>query len=303
MDTAPFMAPFGLKPRSGKVRDNYDLGDRILMVATDRISTFDVVHPTGIPGKGAVLTKLSAFWFEQLGSVVRNHLIRLADGTTADELPFELPPELVGRTMIVRKAHRADVECVVRGYLSGSGWAEYQEAQSVCGIKLAAGLPESGKLPELIFTPATKAPDGQHDINISYKQMVGIVGPKTAITLRERSLVLYREAAAYAIERGIIIADTKFEFGWAKVDGQEELIVIDEILTPDSSRFWDAKEYTPGQPQRAMDKQVVRDWALSTGWDKRPPAPALPTDVVEMTVERYQEIFRRLTGSVAQVSS
>ncbi len=279
----------------GKVRDTYDLGERLLMVATDRISAFDVVLPNGIPDKGAVLTQLSAFWFEQTASVVPNHCIRLADGTPADGLPFELPPEFVGRSMIVRKARRVDIECVVRGYLSGSGWAEYQESQSVCGIRLPPDLKESDELPEPIFTPATKAESG-HDINISYEQVVEIVGPEAANVLRLRSLAVYRYAAQYARQRGIIIADTKFEFGWVEADGREELILIDEVLTPDSSRFWPADSYQPGGPQPSFDKQPVRDWLTASGWDKQPLAPELPPEVVASTSERYREAYRRLTG-------
>jgi phosphoribosylaminoimidazole-succinocarboxamide synthase len=279
----------------GKVRDTYDLGDRLLMVATDRISAFDVVLPNGIPDKGAVLTQLSAFWFEQTASVVPNHFIRLADGTPADGLPFELPPEFVGRSMIVRKARRVDIECVVRGYLSGSGWAEYRESQSVCGIRLPPSLRESDELPEPIFTPATKAESG-HDINISYEQVLEMVGAKAASVLRLRGLALYKYAAQYARERGIIIADTKFEFGWAEVDGREELIVIDEVLTPDSSRFWPADGYQPGGPQPSFDKQPVRDWLTASGWNKQPPAPVLPPEVVTSTSERYREAYQGLTG-------
>jgi len=279
----------------GKVRDTYDLGDRLLMVATDRISAFDVVLPNGIPDKGAVLTQLSAFWFEQTASVVPNHFIRLADGTPADDLPFELPPEFVGRSMIVRKARRVNIECVVRGYLSGSGWVEYRESQSVCGIRLPPGLRESDELPEPVFTPSTKAESG-HDINISYEKVLEMVGPKAASVLRLRSLALYKYAAQYARQRGIIIADTKFEFGWVEMDGEEELIVIDEVLTPDSSRFWPADGYQPGGPQPSFDKQPVRDWLTASGWNKQPPAPVLPPDVVASTAERYREAYRRLTG-------
>jgi phosphoribosylaminoimidazole-succinocarboxamide synthase len=279
----------------GKVRDTYDLGDRLLMVATDRISAFDVVLPNGIPDKGAVLTQLSAFWFEQTASVVPNHFIRLADGTPADDLPFELPPEFLGRSMIVRKARRVDIECVVRGYLSGSGWAEYRESQSVCGIRLPPGLRESDELPEPIFTPSTKAESG-HDINVSYEQVLEMVGPKAASVLQLRSLALYKYAAQYARQRGIIIADTKFEFGWVEMDGEEELIVIDEVLTPDSSRFWPADGYQPGGPQPSFDKQPVRDWLTASGWNKQPPAPVLPPEVVASTAERYREAYRRLTG-------
>ena len=279
----------------GKVRDAYDLGDRLLMVATDRISAFDVVLPVGIPDKGLVLTQLSAFWFEATAAVVPNHFLRLADGSAADALPFELPRQFLGRAMIVRKARRVDVECVVRGYLSGSGWAEYQESRSVCGIRLPAGLRESDELPEPIFTPTTKAETG-HDMPLTHEEVEALVGREAANVLSVRSLALYRYGAAYARERGVIIADTKMEFGWVEVDGNEELIVIDELLTPDSSRFWPADQYQPGRPQSSFDKQPVRDWLTASGWDKAPPAPALPPDVVEQTAERYREAFRRLTG-------
>lgn len=279
----------------GKVRDTYDLGDRLLMVATDRISAFDVVLPNGIPDKGAVLTQISAFWFGKTASVVPNHCIRLADGTPADNLPFEIPPEFIGRSMIVRKARREDIECVARGYLSGSGWVEYQESQSVCGIPLPAGLRESDQLPEPIFTPATKAASG-HDINISFEQVAELVGLEAATVLRDRSLDVYRFAAQYARERGIIIADTKFEFGWVSANGKEELILIDEVLTPDSSRFWPADGYQPGGTQPSFDKQPVRDWLIASGWNRQPPAPQLPDEVVASTSERYREAYRRITG-------
>jgi len=291
----------------GKVRDTYDLpapasggGERLLIVTTDRISAFDVVLPVGIPDKGDVLTQLSAFWFEATAAVVPNHFLRLSDGTAADELPFELPREFLGRAMIVRKARRVDVECVARGYLAGSGWAEYQESGSVCGIRLPRGLRESEQLPEPIFTPTTKAETG-HDLPLTYEEVEAMVGREAADVLKVRSLALYRYGAAYARERGIIIADTKMEFGWAQVDadarsGREELIVIDELLTPDSSRFWPADRYEPGRPQASFDKQPVRDWLSASGWNKAPPAPALPPDVVQQTAERYREAFSRLTG-------
>jgi phosphoribosylaminoimidazole-succinocarboxamide synthase len=276
----------------GKVRDTYDLGDgRLLIVATDRISAFDVVLPNGIPDKGAILTQLSAFWFQQTREVVPNHFLRLADGSDADELPFALPEELLGRSTIVRKAERLDVECIVRGYLAGSAWAEYRATGRVCGIRLPAGMQESEAFPEPLFTPTTKAEVG-HDENISFSDLIQIVGPEVATAVRLRSLALYKYAAQYARQRGIIIADTKMEFGL--VDG--EPIVIDELLTPDSSRFWPAAEYEPGRPQHAFDKQFVRDWLLASGWDREPPAPELPADVVEKTSERYHEALRRLTG-------
>jgi phosphoribosylaminoimidazole-succinocarboxamide synthase len=279
-----------------KVRDLYDLGDRLLIVATDRISAFDVVLPNGIPGKGAVLTQLSAFWFERTSDVVPNHLLRLADGSPADELPFALPPELVGRSTIVRKAERLPVECIVRGYMAGSAWAEYQKQGTVCGVRLPPGISESEPFPEPLFTPTTKADVG-HDENLSTEQYVELLGLEVANALRLRSLALYKYGADFARERGIIIADTKFEFGL--LDG--EPIVIDEILTPDSSRFWDAEAYRPGQHQEAFDKQYLRDWLLQSGWDREPPAPELPADVVAETARLYREIYQRLTGADVQL--
>ena len=275
----------------GKVRDTYDLGDRLLMVATDRISAFDVVLPNGIPDKGRVLTQLSAFWFELTGDVAPNHFIRLIDSTQAEDVPFAIPPELVGRSMLIRKAKRLDVECVARGYLAGSGWVEYRDTGKVCGIPLPNGLRESDELPEPIFTPATKAESG-HDINISFDQVVELVGERTASLIRARTLAVYAFARDYARRRGIIIADTKLEFGWL----DDELIVIDELLTPDSSRFWPADGYQPGRPQPSFDKQPVRDWLESIGWNKQPPPPVLTPEVVKSTAERYREAFRRLTG-------
>jgi phosphoribosylaminoimidazole-succinocarboxamide synthase len=284
-------SPLPSRTYRGKVRDTYDLGDRLLIVATDRISAFDVVLPTGIPDKGRVLSQMSAWWFERTRDVVPNHFIRLADGTAADELPFELPRELVGRATIARKAQRVDVECIVRGYLAGSGWAEYQKWGTVNGLRLEKGLRESDKLPEPLFTPTTKAETG-HDEPMTFSDLVQEVGPEAAQVLRLRSLALYNFAASYARERGIIIADTKFEFGY--IDG--ELHLIDEILTPDSSRFWDVETYEPGKPQPSFDKQYVRDWLAQSGWDKEPPAPELPADVVAGTSARYKEAYRRLTG-------
>ncbi len=276
----------------GKVRDTYDLGDRLLIVATDRISAFDVVLPEGIPDKGAVLTQLSAFWFGKVGGVVPTHFIRLADGTAADDLTPSLPPELVGRSTIVHKARRLDVECVVRGYLAGSGWAEYQRSGRVCGIPLPEGLQECEALPEPIFTPTTKAESG-HDEPITFQQLQEAVGAEAANVLKLRSLAVYRFAWQYAMERGIIIADTKFEFG--ERDG--ELILIDECLTPDSSRFWPAGAYRPGGAQLSYDKQPVRDWLEASGWNKQPPAPHLPPEVVSATAERYRDAYRQLTGA------
>jgi len=275
----------------GKVRDTYDLGDRLLMVATDRISAFDVVLPNGIPDKGRVLTQLSAFWFELTADVAPNHFLRLIDSSEAKDVPFAIPPELVGRSMLIRKAKRLDVECVARGYLAGSGWAEYRDTGKVCGIRLPSGLRESDELPEPIFTPSTKAETG-HDINISFDQVVELVGERTASLIRDRTLAVYGFARDYARRQGIIIADTKLEFGWLG----DELIVIDELLTPDSSRFWPADGYQPGRSQPSFDKQPVRDWLESIGWNKQPPPPVLTPEVVASTAERYREAFRKLTG-------
>ena len=291
MTSVPIDSPLPNLTYRGKVRDTYDLGERMLIVATDRISAFDVVLPTGIPEKGKILSQMSAWWFERTSEVVPNHFIRLADGTAADELPFELPPELVGRATIARKAKRVDVECIVRGYLAGSAWAEYRQYGTVNGVRMEKGLRESDQLPEPMFTPTTKAEAG-HDEPMTFSDLVQEVGPEAAQVLRLRSLSLYNFAAQYARERGIIIADTKFEFGWY----DNELIVIDEILTPDSSRFWDASTYRPGEPRPSFDKQYVRDWLETTGWDKTPPAPELPADVVQGTSDRYREAYRRLTG-------
>jgi phosphoribosylaminoimidazole-succinocarboxamide synthase len=275
----------------GKVRDLYDLGDRLLIVATDRVSAFDVVLPTGIPGKGAVLTQLSAFWFERTRTVVPNHFLRLANGTPDDGLPFSLPPELIGRSSIVRKAERLPVECIVRGYMAGSAWSEYQKQGTVCGVRQPPGMAESEEFPEPLFTPTTKADVG-HDENLTSDEYVSLLGLEVANAVRLRSLALYKYGAHLARERGIIIADTKFEFGL--LDG--EPIVIDEILTPDSSRFWDAETYRSGTHMEAYDKQFLRDWLLASDWDREPPAPELPTDVVEETSRLYREIYRRLTG-------
>jgi len=276
--------------RRGKVRDVYQLDSHLLIVASDRISAFDCVIPNGIPHKGAVLTQISRFWFERLADIVPNHLVT----TNVDEFPAQLAPyrdTLAGRSMLVRKADRLDVECVARGYLIGSGWVDYQESGAVCGIDLPAGLPMAGQLPETIFTPASKADDG-HDENISFAVVEDMVGADTANQLRDFSLRIYGEARAYAEERGIIIADTKFEFGF--VDG--ELILIDEVLTPDSSRFWPADDYQVGSSPPSFDKQYVRDYLLGVDWDRNPPAPELPPEVIEATSAKYLEAFRRLTG-------
>ena len=284
-------SPLPNRTYRGKVRDTYDLGDRLLIVATDRISAFDSILPTGIPDKGKVLSQMSAWWFQRSADVVPNHFIRLADGTAADELPFELPRDLLGRSTIARKARRVDVECIVRGYISGSAWAEFETYGTVHGIRMPKDLRESDRLPEPMFTPTTKAEEG-HDEPMTFSDLVQEVGPEAAQVLRVRSLALYNFAAEYARERGIIIADTKFEFGWLG----DELIVIDEILTPDSSRFWAVANYEPGRPQASFDKQYVRDWLLKSGWNREPPAPALPDDVVRGTSARYREAFRLLTG-------
>jgi len=278
----------GLQKRQGKVRDIYDLGSHLLLVSTDRISAFDWVLPTPIPSKGQVLNQLSAFWFKLLGEP--NHLVTV----NLDEMPLPEQTDremLVGRTSYVRKTKVIPIECVVRGYISGSAWKEYCQRGTVCGIQLPPGLKESDELPEPIFTPATKAETG-HDENITFEQMIEIVGERLAVELRERSLRIYKRGAAYAKERGIIIADTKFEFG--QEDGQ--ILLIDEVFTPDSSRFWPADSYTPGRGQPSFDKQFVRDWLENAGWDKNSPPPQLPDDVVQKTREKYIEAFERLTG-------
>lgn len=274
----------------GKVRDIYEAGDDLVMVASDRISAFDVVLPTPIPDKGRVLTGLSLFWFERLAHLVPNHLIT----ASVDRLPdafAEHRGELAGRSMLVRRAQVVPLECVVRGYLAGSGWREYRESGSVCGLELPRGLRESDRLPEPIFTPATKATQG-HDENISLGGAAKIVGDGLAQRLKELTLTLYAEAAETALGRGIIVADTKLEFGFAG----GELILVDEALTPDSSRFWPADRYEPGGPQPSFDKQYVRDWLDASGWDREPPPPQLPGEVVSQTAERYREAYERLTG-------
>jgi phosphoribosylaminoimidazole-succinocarboxamide synthase len=274
--------------RQGKVRDIYDLGDRLLLVASDRISAFDWVLPNDIPDKGRVLTQISAFWFRQLG--MPNHLLSMDLDTV--ELPADVDRHwLEGRSMIVRKCEVVPVECVVRGYLVGSGWKEYQRDGAVCGIQLPAGLRNCSKLDQLVFTPATKEDEG-HDINISFERMVEIIGAETAAELRDRSVDIYQRGADFARDKGIVIADTKFEWGF--VDG--ELILIDEVLTPDSSRFWPADQYQPGKNQPSFDKQFVRDYLETTDWDKNSPAPELPDDVVARTREKYIEAYERLTG-------
>ena len=280
----------GFPRRQGKVRDVYDLGDRLIIIATDRISAFDWVLPTGIPDKGRVLTGLTRFWLGHLG--VPNHLL----SADVRDLPPPFAPHaraLAGRTMLVRKAEVVPIECVVRGYLAGSGWKEYRRDGTVCGIRLPAGLRESDQLPEPIFTPATKEETG-HDINISQERMAEITGRELMETLRERSSDIYRRAAAYALTRGLIIADTKFE--WGRLPGGR-VILIDEVLTPDSSRFWPADQYRPGISPPSFDKQFVRDWLETTRWDKNSPPPELPAVVVAHTREKYLEAYERLTGS------
>jgi phosphoribosylaminoimidazole-succinocarboxamide synthase len=288
MNAALLETSLGQLPvRRGKIRDIYDLGDRLLMVSTDRISAFDWVLPSGIPDKGRVLTQISAFWFESLD--MPNHLLSMEIGD------LDLPPgtdreALEGRSMVVRKCDVVPIECVVRGYVDGSAWKEYQQGGEVCGITLPPGLRQGDQLDEPIFTPATKEESG-HDINIPFERMVEIVGAETAEDLRARSIDLYRQGAAMARERGILVADTKFE--WGRCEGQ--LLLIDEVLTPDSSRFWPAAAYAPGQAQPSFDKQFVRDWLSDTDWDKNSPPPALPADVVSKTREKYVEAYERLT--------
>jgi phosphoribosylaminoimidazole-succinocarboxamide synthase len=270
---------------SGKVRDIYAVGeDRLLLVASDRISTYDVVHPTPIPDKGKVLTGLTAFWLDRLGEVCANHLVSYKD----------VPEEFAGRAMLVERLEMVPVECVVRGYITGSGWKDYQATGAVCGIELPAGVSESEQLPEPIFTPATKAELGAHDENVDFDRAAEIIGDRALLEeLRRVSIAVYELGAAHARERGIILADTKFEFG-RRADGT--IVLGDEVLTPDSSRFWPADGYEPGHGQPSFDKQYVRDWASGSGWDKRPPAPALPDEVVEGRRARYVEAYERIAG-------
>lgn len=277
-----------LPVRRGKVRDMYDLGDRMLMVSTDRISAFDYILPSGIPDKGRVLAQISAFWFDRLDQP--NHLIDTDLGSV--DLPAGTnPDDLAGRSMVIKKCEVVPIECVVRGYLVGSGWKEYQKSGTVCGIKLPEGLQQASQLAEPIFTPATKAEEG-HDENISFEQMAEIVGSETAETLRAKSLEVYRLGAEFAATKGIIIADTKFE--WGKLG--DELILIDEVMTPDSSRFWPAEQYKVGANPPSFDKQFVRDWLSSTDWDKNSEPPALPEDIIAQTRTKYIEAFEQLTG-------
>jgi phosphoribosylaminoimidazole-succinocarboxamide synthase len=282
----------------GKVRDTYDLGQHLLIIATDRISAFDLVLPSGIPNKGSVLNQLSVFWFRYTIDLVPNHLVAAVDDALSldnfvpRESRFAYPGYLAGRSMVVKKVERIPVECVVRGYLAGSGWAEYQQSGTVAGFELPRGLQESEELPEPLFTPTTKADTG-HDLPITMDEVERLVGEKMAAAIQEKSLAIYHHAREYAGHRGIIIADTKMEFGLD--DGQ--LILIDEVLTPDSSRIWDAARYRVGQAQPSYDKQPLRDWLVAAGWNKEPPAPELPPEVVAATAERYQKAYELLTGS------
>lgn len=276
-------------PRRGKVRDIYDLKEHLLLIATDRISAFDVVLPNGIPEKGKILTQISVFWFGKMKDIIMNHIV----ATDVDDFPLELKKYrdiLEGRSMLVKKTRPLPVECIVRGYLSGSGWNEYRTKGTVCGIALPPGLPESSRLDEPIFTPSTKAEEG-HDINISFEETERIVGRELAKKLKEVSLKIYGRARDIAEKKGIIIADTKLEFGMYG----NELMLIDEVLTPDSSRFWSARDYQPGRSQDSFDKQIVRDYLLTLDWDKRPPGPLLPDRIVAKTIERYREIMEILT--------
>jgi len=276
----------------GKVRDIYDLGKELLIVATDRISAFDVVLPTPIPDKGEILNKISLFWFNYLKDVVPNHLIT----GDVEDFPSKLSSHkeiLRDRSMLVKKARRINIECVVRGYLSGSAWQDYERERKVCGIDLPKGLRESDRLPQPIFTPATKAQTGNHDINITERQLIDNEGEEVSLFLKEKSLACYKKASDYALSRGIIIADTKFEFGFIGRD----IVLIDEVLTPDSSRFWDRDSYEPGKPQLSFDKQFVRDYLESLNWDKKPPAPELPEEIVENTRQKYHQAYQKLLKS------
>jgi phosphoribosylaminoimidazole-succinocarboxamide synthase len=275
---------------TGKVRDIYSVGEHLLIVATDRISAFDCVLPQGIPDKGRVLTRMSLFWFDYLKDVVPNHLITAEVDHYPDPLP-KFRDQLEGRSMLVKRCRMEPVECVARGYISGSGWKEYRASGTVCGISLPAGLRESDKLPRPLFTPATKAETG-HDENVPFEAVVKIVGRETAARLRELTLQIYARGSEYAETRGIILADTKFEFGWHN----DALLLADEVLTPDSSRYWPRDKYAPGGAQKSFDKQFVRDYLETLDWNKQPPAPALPADVIEKTAEKYREAYRLISG-------
>jgi phosphoribosylaminoimidazole-succinocarboxamide synthase len=281
----------------GKVRDTYDLGSHLLIVATDRISAFDVVLPSGIPLKGHVLNRLSSFWFRRTADIIPNHMaeaiddVHSLDSYIPEGSRFAYPPYLRGRSMVVKKVKRIPLECVVRGYISGSAWTEYKEHGMVSGKAMPGGLQESQELKEPLFTPTTKAEAG-HDIPITKEKIIKLVGLRTALKLEEKSVALYKSASDYALGKGIIIADTKFEFG---IDNGK-LMLIDELFTPDSSRLWDASKYKVGQPQASLDKQPVRDWLIASGWNREPPAPALPPDVIKATSERYVQAYEKLTG-------
>jgi len=275
----------------GKVRDTYDLGEVLLMVATDRISAFDVVLPNGVPSKGFVLNNLSAFWFELTKHIIPNHLVGVVDDVTTLPWHFLHYHFFNGRSMMVRKAKRIDIECIARGYISGSAWAEYKQQGTVAGLPMPEGLKEGDRLPQILFTPTTKTEKG-HDEPITIAQMEDMIGKDLAEEIKTKTLEVYSFAVNYARDRGIIIADTKMEFGL--IDG--ELSLIDELLTPDSSRFWDAADYEPGRTQKSFDKQPVRDWLIASGWSKEPPAPELPEEVVLATAERYKEVYKWLTG-------
>lgn len=292
MKTLSSTKQLGLTPqKQGKVRDIFDLGDKLVIIATDRISVFDVILPDPIPYKGIVLTQLTKFWCEYLKDVIENHVINFGVDTLPEE--FQKQRDILElRTMVVKKTKVLPIECIVRGYLSGSGWKEYKQSGTVCGIKLPKGLKESSKLPEPIFTPSTKAEVG-HDENITFEKTAELIGKDKAEFIKQKSIELYKKAAEYAESRGIIIADTKFEFG---VDKDGKIILIDEILTPDSSRFWPKDKYEEGKPQPSLDKQYVRDYTESTGWNKTYPGPNLPEDVIEATSQKYQQIYQLLTG-------
>jgi phosphoribosylaminoimidazole-succinocarboxamide synthase len=275
--------------KRGKVRDIYAVKDYLLLVATDRISAFDVIMPNPIPGKGAILNKMSLFWFQKMEDIIGNHIV----SADAADFPAECAPyaeTLQGRSMLVQKATPLPVECIVRGYLSGSGWQEYRQSQSVSGIKLPEGLKESCKLPQPVFTPTTKAPEGEHDAPITRSEMEDIISVETTEQVVQKSLAIYERAATIALKAGIIIADTKMEFGLIG----KKLILIDELLTPDSSRFWPADDYEEGRPQKSFDKQFLRDYLLSIAWNQKPPAPELPPDIIEKTLSKYEEAFSRL---------
>lgn len=279
--------------RQGKVRDIYDTGDALLMVTTDRLSAFDVIMPDGIDGKGKVLTQISVFWFKVMEDLIGNHLIS-ADVRDFPEVCQKYADILEGRSMLVKKAEPLPLECIVRGYISGSGWKSYQKEGHVCGITLPKGLKESDRLAEPLYTPSTKADVGDHDINVDFEETVKILGREKAEKIRDLSLQIYKKGAELALSKGIIIADTKFEFGMF----EDEIILIDEVMTPDSSRFWPKASYSPGGSQQSFDKQFVRDWLEASGWNKTPPAPKLPRDVIEKTSAKYWEALNLITGTI-----